>query len=176
MMLSKLLVLALTQVALAALLCAGCAPNKSDNVEAIPPAMKASPQSKQASACEMVTQSEMSAILGVAVATHDTTHSAGETACTYSAPSGFPTVQLEIDWGDGEAAMGAFAMLNRHEPGIGNPYDGLGDQAVAIGPTLMIRTGEDLVKLVFSGVDAAPEKARKIFATAKSRMASSVSQ
>jgi hypothetical protein len=85
-------------------------------------------------------------------------------------------VQLEIDWGDGEAAMGAFTMLNRNEPGIGSPYDGLGDEAVAIGPTLMIRTGEDLVKLVFSGVDAAPAKARRIFQTAKSRMSPGESQ
>src|SRR6185312_17325693 len=112
----------------AALLCAGCARNQPGNIDAIPPAVKAAEPTKQASACEMVTQSEMSAILGVAVAANDATHSAGATACTYSAPSGFPTVQLEIDWGDGEAAMGAFTMLNRNEPGIGSPYDGLGDQ------------------------------------------------
>jgi len=61
-------------------------------------------------------------------------------------------------------------VLNRDEPGIGNPYDGVGDQAVAIGPTLMIKTGEDLMKLVFSGVDDAPAKARKIFQTAKPRL------
>jgi hypothetical protein len=95
---------------------------------------------------------------------------AAETACTYSAPSGLPTVQMEVDWGDGEVAMSAFAMLNRNEPGIGSPYDGIGDQAVAIGPTLMIRTGEDLMKLVFSGVDDAPAKAKKIFQTAKPRL------
>jgi hypothetical protein len=167
----KLLVAAATLGAtLAALLCAGCAPKKPGNVDAVPPAAKAVEPVKQAFACEMVTQSEMSAILGVAIEAKDTTHSAGETACTYSAPSGFPTVQMEVDWGDGEAAMGAFAMLNRNEPGIGSPYDGVGDQAVAIGPTLMIRTGEDLMKLVFSGVDDAPAKAKKIFQTAKPRL------
>jgi len=169
MMRSKSRIAAATiAAALGALLCAGCAPKMPANVEA--PAPKAAEAVKQASACEMVTQSEMSAILGVAVAAKDTTHSAGETACTYSAPSQFPTVQMEVDWGDGEAAMGAFAMLNRSEPGIGSPYDGVGDQAVAVGPTLMIRTGEDLVKLVFSGVDDAPAKAKKIFQTAKPRL------
>jgi hypothetical protein len=169
MMRSKSLIAAATLgAALGALLCAGCAPKKPANVEA--PAPKAAEPVKQASACEMVTQSEMSAILGVAVAAKDTTHSAGETACTYSAPSGFPTVQMEVDWGDGEAAMGAFAMLNRSEPGIGSPYGGVGDQAVAVVPTLMIRTGDDLVKLVFSGVDDAPAKAKKIFQTAKPRL------
>jgi hypothetical protein len=166
MMRSKPLVAAAT---LGALLCAGCDSAKKP-VDALPPTATTTAPPKQASACEMVTQSEMSAILGVAVASKDTTHSAGETACAYSAPSGFPTVQMEVDWGDGEAAMGAFAMLDRHEPGIGSPYEGVGDQAVAIGPTLMIRTGEDLVKLVFSGVDDAPAKARKIFQTAKSRL------
>jgi len=171
MMRLKPLVAAATLAALAALLCAGCDPaKKPGNVDAAPPTAKAAEPVKQASACEMVTQSEMSAILGVAVAAKDTTHSAGETACTYSAPSGFPTVQMEVDWGDGEAAMGAFAMLNRNEPGIGSPYDGVGDQAVAIGPTLMIRTGEDLMKLVFSGVDDAPAKAKRIFQTAKPRL------
>jgi hypothetical protein len=155
--------------ALAALLCSSCDSAKKP-VDALPPAAKTVAPPKQASACEMVTQSEMSAILGVAIAATDTTHSAGETACTYSASSGFPTVQLEVDWGDGEAAMGAFALLNRSEPGIGSAYDGVGDQAVAVGPTLMIKTGEDLVKLVFSGVDDAPAKARKIFQTAKPRL------
>jgi hypothetical protein len=135
--------------ALASLVCAGCAPKKPGQVDVIAAVTKAAEPVKQASACEMVTQSEMSAILGVVIAATDTTHSAGETACTYAAPSGFPTVQLEVDWGDGEAAMRAFAMLNRQEPGIGSPYDGLGDQAVAVGPTLMIRTGDDLMKLLF---------------------------
>jgi hypothetical protein len=167
MMRSKPLVAAATLGA--ALLCAGCDSAKKP-VDALPPSAKAAEPSKQASACEMVTQSEMSAILGETVAAKDTTHSAGETACTYSAPSGLPTVQLAVDWGEGEAAMGAYAMLNRNEPGIGSPYDGVGDQAVALGPALMIRTGDDLMKLIFSGVDDAPAKAKKIFQTAKPRL------
>jgi hypothetical protein len=171
MMRIKPLIAAAALAALAALLSASCDPaKKPGNVDAAPPAAKAAEPVKQASACELVTQSEMSAILGVAVAAKDTTHSAGEPACTYSAPSGFPTVQMEVDWGDGEAAMGAFAMLNRNEPGIGSPYDGVGDEAVAIGPTLMIKSGEDLMKLVFSGVDDAPATAKMIFQTAKPRL------
>ncbi len=165
----KPLVAAAALGSLAALLCAGCDSAKKP-VDAVPPTATTVAPPIQGSACEMVTQSEMSAILGVAVTTKDTTHSAGETACTYAAPSGFPTVQMEVDWGDGEAAMGAFAMISRNEPGIGTSYEGVGDQAVAIGPTLMIRSGEDLMKLVFSGVDDAPAKARKIFQTAKPRL------
>jgi hypothetical protein len=122
------------------------------------------------SACEMVTATEMTAILGVAVSAKDTTHSSGETECRYAAPSGFPTVDFAVDWGDGEIAMRAVNMVNAHEPGIAGPYDGIGDQAAAVGPALMIRTGDDLVKLVFTGVEGAPAKAKKIFDTAKARM------
>jgi hypothetical protein len=145
-----------------------------------PPASAAAPPATQAtaapakntfaSACRMVTAAEMSAILGVAVSAKDTTHSSGETECQYAAPSGFPTVNLAVDWGDGEIAMRAVNMVNRHEPGIASPYDGIGDQAAAVGPALMIRTGDDLVKLVFTGVEGAPAKAKKIFDTAKARM------
>ena len=66
--------------------------------------------------------------------------------------------------------MTGLGMLNKHEPGITSPYDGLGDQAIAVGPALMIRTGEDLVTITFSGVDDVPAKARRIFDTAKGRM------
>jgi hypothetical protein len=66
--------------------------------------------------------------------------------------------------------MSGFNMLNRSEPGIGSPYEGIGDQAVAVGPTLMIKTGDDLMQLLFNGVDDAPAAAKKIFLTAKPRM------
>jgi hypothetical protein len=79
-------------------------------------------------------------------------------------------VEIKVDWGDGEVAMRAAAMMNRKEPGIADPYEGIGDQAIAVGPTLMIKTGEDLVQLIFTGVDDAPVKAKKIFDTAKARM------
>jgi len=50
------------------------------------------------------------------------------------------------------------------------PYDGLGDQAGSAGPLLMIRTGDDLVTLVFTGVSDQSAAARKIFDTAGPRM------
>jgi hypothetical protein len=153
---------------------AGCSPSaKPPGAAAAPaPAQATAAASKNtvASACEMVTATEMTAILGVAVSAKDTTHSSGETECRYAAPSGFPTVDLAVDWGDGEIAMRAVNMVNAHEPGIASPYDGIGDQAAAVGPALMIRTGDDLVKLVFTGVEGAPAKAKKIFDTAKARM------
>jgi len=60
--------------------------------------------------------------------------------------------------------------MAQKEPGIDNPYAGIGDQAVAVGTSLMIRNGKDLVTITFSGVDHAPAKAKKIFDTAKARM------
>ncbi len=39
-----------------------------------------------------------------------------------------------------------------------------------VGTALMIRTGDDLVTIVFSGVADAPAKAKRIFDTAKARM------
>jgi hypothetical protein len=127
-------------------------------------------QSPAAKACEMVTEAEMSRILGVTVTAKDLTHSSGATDCKWAAPSGFPAVELEVDWGDGEVAMHAAAMMDQHEPGITSPYDGLGDRAIAVGPALMIQTGDDLMKLIFTGVEDAPVKAKKIFAAAKARM------
>jgi hypothetical protein len=119
--------------------------------------------------CALVTEAEMSAILGVpvvAVARRDS-----DTECNYTAASGIsPAVKLSVDWGDGRIAMASAGLMARVEPGLTSPYDGIGDQAVAVGPALMIRTGDDLVTIVFTGVSGAPDKARRIFETAKPRM------
>ena len=66
--------------------------------------------------------------------------------------------------------MASAGAMGRREPGLTNPYEGIGDQAAAVGPALMIRTGEDLVTIVFTGVSGAPAKAKRIFETAKARM------
>jgi hypothetical protein len=66
--------------------------------------------------------------------------------------------------------MKGMGIAEEHEPGITSPYDGIGDQAAAVGPALMIRTGEDLVTIVFSGVTDAPAAAKRIFDTAKAKM------
>jgi hypothetical protein len=152
---------------------AGKPPQAADTATAGQAALTAAiarAQKPTAKACQMVTEAEMSSILGVAVTAKDLTHSSGATDCKWSTPSGFPAVELEVDWGDGEVAMGAASIMNRREPGITSPYDGLGDQAIAVGPALMIQTGEDLIKMIFTGVTDAPAKAKKIFTAAKARM------
>lgn len=129
------------------------------------------PQQNGAKACELVTAEEMSAILGAPVRAEPNDRSNGKTECIYSPVAGVsPYVEFSVEWGSGEGAMMGVGMAAQAEPGLANPYDGLGDQAAAVGPALMIRTGEDLVMLVFSGVDDAPSKAKRIFETAKARM------
>ena len=119
----------------------------------------------------MVTQAEMSTILGglVIAAANDRSH--GQTECIYSAASGIsPYAELKVEWGSGPAAMMGAAMFAAKEPGVVDPLGGLGDQALQVGPMLMIRNGEDLVTIVFSGVDDILPKARRIFETTKARM------
>lgn len=124
-----------------------------------------------ASACELVNEAEMSRILGGAVVAQNNDHSNGKTECIYNAANGIsPYAELSVEWGSGEGAMTGVGILGQAEPGIASPYEGIGDQAVAVGPALMIRTGEDLVTIVFSGVEDMPSKAKQILEIAKARM------
>lgn len=138
----------------------------SNTVAAAP---EAAPK-KKPQACALVTAQEMSAILGSTVAAEPNEGSVDKTECIYKpadAPS--PYVEFTVEWGDG-AAITAMGAMGRMEQGLTNPYQGIGDQAVAVGTGLMIRTGDDLVTIMFSGVDDAPAKAKKIFDTAKAGM------
>jgi hypothetical protein len=129
------------------------------------------PPKPRATACDLVTGAEMSAILGGTVVPEKHDRSNGKTQCIYTAAQGVsPYAELSVEWGSAEAAMTAASMMNKREPGIADPYEGIGDQAAAIGPTLMIRSGEDLITLVFSGVDDVPAKAHKIYDTVKARL------
>ena len=134
---------------------------------------EASPQveEERPRACALVTAAEMSAILGSPVSAEPNDRFTNKTECSYKPAAGIsPYVEFSVAWGGGEAAMTAMGMAGQMEPGMTSPYAGIGDQAAAVGPTLMIRTGEDLVNIVFSGVDGAPQKAKQIFDTAKPRM------
>ncbi len=165
-----------TSLTLAALLVTACARSADSGGDSAGTVLStpavASPQRRERPrACALVTAAEMSAILGTTVAAEPSDRSSNKTQCVYKPASGIsPYVEFSVDWGGGEAAMTAMGMMEQVEPGLANPYAGLGDQAAAIGPTLMIRTGEDLVNLVFSGVDDAPAAARRIFDTAKPRL------
>jgi hypothetical protein len=95
----------------------------------------------------------------------------GRTGCVWEPQGGgLPRVELKIEWGAAEAAMVASGMLSKHEPGISSPYDGLGDEAVAMGPAVMIKRDEDLFTIIVSGVDEADAAVRKIYDTATARL------
>ncbi len=114
----------------------------------------------------------MSAILGSVVVGGEPGHkSSGKTECIYKPADGVsPYVEFSVEWGEAETAMRAAGAMGQGKPGPDDPYAGIGDQAISVGTTLWIRSGEDFVQIVFSGVNDAPAKARKIFDTAKARM------
>jgi len=116
----------------------------------------------------------MSVILGSEVAGRPKDGSNGKTECIYQTDKpvthSTPYADLTIDWGEGETGMGAAAYMNKREPGIADPYEGIGDKAVSVGPTLMIKTGNDLMTIILSDVADVPGTAKKIFDTAKPRM------
>jgi hypothetical protein len=125
------------------------------------------PDRKLPDACTLVTAAEMSAILKATVIGK----AARPDKCIYKpAVAISPYAEFSVDVGEGRAAMRGAGMTEEHEPGITSPYEGIGDQAVAAGPALLIRSGEDLVTIVLSGVPNAPAAAKRIFETAKQKM------
>ncbi|MEO7205731.1 MAG: hypothetical protein ABI145_02865 [Steroidobacteraceae bacterium] len=122
-------------------------------------------------ACQLVSAAEMSVILGAPVFATSDDRPPASTRCTYKPASGIsPQVELTFNWGDGAAAMSGLGLAEKREPGLVSPFGGMGDQAGVAGPALLIRTGEDLVTMVFAGVAGVPAKAKRIFDTAKARM------
>jgi hypothetical protein len=130
------------------------------------------PSREDARACDLVTPQEMSTILGTVVVGTEPEHkSSGKTECTYKPADGVsPYVEFSVEWGEAETAMRAAGAMGQGKPSPDDPYAGIGDQAISVGTSLWIRSGEDFVQIVFSGVNDAPAKARKIFDTAKARM------
>ena len=130
---------------------------------------QAEPQPKRVrAACELVTQPQMSDILGTPVIAEPS----GRSKCTYKAagPTGLPYAEFEYAPGDGAAGMAGAGFAGSGQPGMTSPYDGIGDQAVAVGPALFIRTGDDLATIVLSGVKDRRTAAKRILDTAKAAM------
>lgn len=123
-------------------------------------------------ACELVTAQDMSSIVGNPMtAESEERPSNDETTCTYKKTESLsPDVIFTLNRGHGEAAMAGMGMLSQAEPGIVNPYEGIGDHAATVGPQLWIRSGDDLVTLTILDFDDVPGVARKILDTAKARM------
>ena len=148
---------------------------------------------KRVSACDMVTQAEMSAILGGAVvaAAGGNESPPSSTECIYSTPgaadpfaepqgyvadtSSAPYAELQVDWGGGDVqTLDQTTGLAESAAPIGavDSLQGLGDRAYQItADQVFISTRGDLMMIRFpprsSDVIA---KARKIFETAKARI------
>jgi hypothetical protein len=136
------------------------------------PAAEISQPKKLVPACKLMTLDEMKPLLGRDDIVATAEDGEAVTRCVWSRPSGeMPTAELKIELGSGEVAMAAFGMLGKMEPGINSPYEGLGDQAVASGPVVMIRRGEDLWSIMVFGAAMEHDAAvRKIYDTAVSRL------
>lgn len=152
----------------------GCSDSRSPPASAAAPDTSSQPsapdaehQAKVVEACKLITAEEIKALAGEPLeATPD-----GKTGCVWQAAnSALPHIEFKIDRGSAEIAMTAFGMLAKHEPGISNPYDGLGDEAVAIGPSVQIKRDEDLITIIVMGVDDNEAAVRKIYETATARM------
>jgi hypothetical protein len=165
----------MTSLALPVLLLAACAKKDkaiSESTQAAATVANApAPQRKPPVACAMVTPAEMSTILGSSVVAEPHEGSSNQTQCIYKGTSPHsPYVEFTVNWGDGEGAMEAQGMLGQHQAGLTKAYPGVGDQAYAVGPELMIRNGDDLVTLLVLGVNDARATIKRIFDTAKPRM------
>jgi hypothetical protein len=125
------------------------------------PVQPAPPAQVARSTCERVTAEQMSAILGAPVNAEPQSNS----ECHYNPKSGagMPMAQLNIDMGTAEAAMTASGMLGQMEPGMTSPYEGMGDQASAIGPAVWVRRGEDLIMITVMGPDDHDAAVRRIY-------------
>jgi hypothetical protein len=123
-------------------------------------------------ACELVSAADMSTVLGTAVAA-SADDRGGQTKCTYETAGGeigAPYAEVQLNWGDGAAGMkGAGAMESQLGPAMGD-LAGLGDQATAVGPMILIRRGEDLITLVISGVSDSTAAAKSIYGLLNARL------
>jgi hypothetical protein len=123
---------------------------------------------KELSACDFLTAEEMSTLLGGRVTRDPPTR--GDT-CVYSpAQEPGPFAELKFEPGDGEAAMMGAGFANRQEPGLVDPLVGVGDQALSVGPVVMIRRGEDLITIRLPGVDDPLRRIKLIYGAINAKL------
>lgn len=134
-------------------------------------------QNKRTKACDMVTPSEMSAILGFAVTAAPGTNEIPptRTECIYSsAVEDGPFAEIQVDWGEGDlkAMETAVGIANGVAAGTVDPLQGLGDRADMITSfQIFISTHGDLMMIRFApGTKNVIPMTRRIYEIAKTRM------
>src|SRR4051812_29346859 len=118
-------------------------------------------------ACAMVSQEEMSAILGGAVAAPQGKEGADTTSCHYSPANEnaiSPYALVDIDWDAGEEAMAASRIAARvmgKDAGmsVSQPIEGLGDEASSmIGGVTTVRKGRASIQITLGMQSHAKDK------------------
>ena len=160
------------------------------NAEAAPEVPAAPAPAQHASACELVTAAEMSAILGgtVNASPGGNERPPAATECIYQSPtatntgsgldelaSASPYAEVEVDWGGGDPAVldTAAGMANGASTlDAADPLKGLGDRAYKVtADQVFISSKGNLMMIRFARrSEDASAKARKIFEAAQPRM------
>jgi hypothetical protein len=132
-------------------------------------------------ACSMVSQAEMSAILGGAVGTPVGKQGSDTTECRYSPAKEnaiSPYAQVAIDWDSGPEAMAgsklAAKMMGKDAGfSISEPIEGLGDEASSmIGGVTNVRKGRTFIQVTLGGQSHSKEKGTAIAKLILSRIES----
>lgn len=162
---------------LGSLVFAGCSKEAgpSPTPAAATSASTAQVASKRISACDMVTQTEMSAILGGAVKATLVDKGSSSTECDYAGPDDKPYAELQVDWNQGDpAVLGNAAGLAQGAgpPGAVEGLRGLGDRAYQVTDfQVFISTRGHLMMIRFlPGTRDVLSMARRIYETANTRM------
>ena len=118
-------------------------------------------------ACNRVTASEMSAILGNAVTAVPNDGTEGITSCNYSAVTKGRSAEIMISAGDGASTLRMVREMKNYDPNPGKAFAGVGDDADVLPPGIVIKDGADLFSLTRFGVDDEPAVAKKILAASR---------
>ena len=147
-----------------------------DTSAATPSAAKAR---QRPTACAMVSQEEMSGILGGAVAPPQGKEGADTTSCRYSPAAEnaiTPYALVDIDWDAGEEAMAAgriAAKVMGKDAGmsVSQPIEGLGDEASSmIGGMTTVRKGRASIQITLGMQSHAKDKGIAIARTILGRL------
>ena len=162
------------------LLTAGCAKeaaSPADILAAEAGMSKSSPSHQRLRACDLVTQTEMSAILGspVLASLGGNEHPPGSTECIYSPASGSGhATELEVDWDGGDLRALSFAASTTGSLASGevDRLRGIGERAWHVsGSQVFISTQGHLMIIRFSpDIEDIDSKARRIHAAVKDRI------
>ena len=123
------------------------------------------------SACSMVSQEQMSEILGKQVMSEPDESSSGVTKCVYTAPTSLSEdASVSVERGEAQALRMGAGLASQQEPGLVDPLDGLGDEAFMAGPVLFVISGEDVIQIHLTGVDEIAPSAAKILALVQPKL------